>query len=84
MGAGLPVGGPSYSSTLGTLFGVASDDLTFGTAADFPEDNRVVEFAEDDAPALPAQTRDDTDAGWGERSSSNDDRLLDERPPHWD
>ncbi|MBB5870470.1 hypothetical protein F4553_003849 [Allocatelliglobosispora scoriae] len=59
---------------------MVGDDLT---AADFPSDDRVVEF-DDDAPALPAQTRDDTDAGWGESSSSNDDRLLAERPPHWD
>ncbi|BCJ26205.1 hypothetical protein AB0I55_09160 [Actinocatenispora sera] len=33
---------------------------------------------------LPDQTTDDTDAGWGERPQSNDDRLLAERPPHWD
>ncbi|WP_186315808.1 hypothetical protein [Catellatospora sichuanensis] len=55
------------------------------TEADFGgrEDDRVVEF-EDDAPVLPDQTREDTDRGWGERSWSNDDRLRDERPPHWD
>jgi hypothetical protein len=69
---------------VGTLFVVASDDLTFGTAADFPEDDRVVDFTDDEPPLLPEQTRDDTRAGWGERSDSNDDRLLDERPPHWD
>lgn len=33
---------------------------------------------------LPDQTRDDTDAGWGEASQSNDDRLLADRPPHWE
>jgi hypothetical protein len=38
----------------------------------------------DHAPLLPEQSRDDTDLGWGERSSSNDDRLLQDRPPHWD
>lgn len=26
---------------------------------------------------------DDTDAGWGESSSSNDRRLRDDKPPHW-
>lgn len=38
----------------------------------------------DDDP-LPAQTTDDTDAGWGESPDTDEDevrRLLDERPPH--
>ncbi len=34
-------------------------------------------------PALPEQSVDDTDAGWGERSTGNDEWLLAERPPHW-
>lgn len=33
---------------------------------------------------LSHSTRDDTDAGWGEERRSNDDRLWEERPPHWD
>ena len=35
---------------------------------------------------LPEQTRDDTDEGWGERAhaNTNDERLLEDRPPHWD
>jgi hypothetical protein len=41
----------------------------------------------DEPPVLPAQTRDDTDAGWGERwrdePDSDDERYLRERPPHW-
>ncbi|GAB3797699.1 hypothetical protein [Micromonospora zhanjiangensis] len=37
----------------------------------------------DDAPVLPERSADDTDHGWGERSDSNDDRLLADRPPHW-
>lgn len=60
------------------------------------DDDRVVELADeepwaddtpvwsDDAPVLPPTTRDDTDAGWGERRHDNDDRLLADRPPHWD
>jgi hypothetical protein len=47
------------------------------------DDDRVVEL-EDDLPVLVEQTRDDTPAGWSERDSSNDERLLEERPPHWD
>jgi hypothetical protein len=40
----------------------------------------------DDDPVLPEQSRDDTDLGWGERASQDDDdeRLLRDRPPHWD
>ena len=49
------------------------------------DDERVVEL-DDDLPVLVEQTRDDTPASWGEREreSSNDERLLEERPPHWD
>jgi hypothetical protein len=45
---------------------------------------RTVDFeAEEAPPILPEQTVDDTDQGWGEREGSNDDRLLEDRPPHW-
>jgi hypothetical protein len=37
-----------------------------------------------DEPALPEQSREDTDAAWGERPESADDRLYRDRPPHWD
>jgi hypothetical protein len=49
-----------------------------------PDDQRPVDFeAEDVPPLLPDQTIDDTDRGWGDRESSNDDRLLEDKPPHW-
>jgi hypothetical protein len=36
-------------------------------------------------PVLPTQSREDTDVGWGEyRERDDDDRLLRDRPPHWD
>jgi hypothetical protein len=36
-------------------------------------------------PALLTQSREDTDVGWGEyRERDDDDRLLRDRPPHWD
>jgi len=52
----------------------------------------------DDAPAAPApsapvpptpvpltQSREDTDVGWGDyRERDDDDRLVRDRPPHWD
>ncbi|GHJ50392.1 hypothetical protein Cs7R123_77340 [Catellatospora sp. TT07R-123] len=47
------------------------------------DDDRIVEL-DDEVAVLPEQTRDDTDRHWGERSWTNDDRLLDDRPPHWD
>jgi hypothetical protein len=35
-------------------------------------------------PVLPDQTRDDTDAGWGESEVGDDDdrRLIEDLPPH--
>ncbi len=52
------------------------------------DDDRLVNLDDeawvDDDPVLPPSTRDDTDVGWGERARDNDDRLLAERPPHWD
>jgi hypothetical protein len=44
---------------------------------------REVDFESEEATILPDQTRDDTERGWGETSHSNDDRLLEDRPPHW-
>ena len=39
----------------------------------------------DHEPVLPAQSREDTDAGWGEPAEPDDDeRLYRDRPPHWD
>jgi AcrR family transcriptional regulator len=37
------------------------------------------------APVRPEQSREDTDAGWGEPAEPDDDeRLYRDRPPHWD
>ncbi|MDP9797921.1 hypothetical protein J2S43_006433 [Catenuloplanes nepalensis] len=48
------------------------------------DDERTVDLVDDDLPVLPDQTSDDTDRGWGELGSGgNDDRLLEDRPPHW-
>ena len=39
----------------------------------------------EDEPVLPVQSREDTDAGWGELAEADDDeRLYRDRPPHWD
>ncbi len=48
------------------------------------DEHWVDEHWVDDSPVLPETTRDDTDAGWGERTTDNEERLLAERPPHWD
>jgi hypothetical protein len=55
-------------------------------SGDFPpvDEDRTVDLVEDDGYVLPEQTSDDTDQGWGERADSNDERLLEDRPPHWD
>lgn len=46
--------------------------------------DRTVDFDVEEAPPLlPEQTRDDTERGWGESEYGNDDRLLEDRPPHW-
>jgi len=34
-------------------------------------------------PLLPDQSREDTDATWGEYPERADDRLYRDRPPHW-
>jgi hypothetical protein len=43
------------------------------------------ESRSEDEVALPDQTTDDTDRGWGEEAdeAENDERLLREKPPHW-
>jgi len=46
-------------------------------------DDRPVDLVEE-LVILPDTTTDDTDAGWGERRLDNDERLLAERPPHWE
>ncbi|HEY6597571.1 MAG TPA: hypothetical protein VI011_26250 [Asanoa sp.] len=48
------------------------------------DDDRLVDLGDDDQPAMPEQTSDDTDRGWGERPEPNDARLLADRPPHWE
>jgi hypothetical protein len=38
-----------------------------------------------DDPVLPLPSQDETDAAWGDRPEPDDDeRLLRDRPPHWD
>ncbi|MFI5493055.1 hypothetical protein [Actinoplanes sp. NPDC051859] len=45
---------------------------------------RTVDFESEETPLLPDQTSDDTERGWGYRNAdSNDERLLEDRPPHW-
>ena len=50
-----------------------------------PDDDAHVDAGNAPTPILPTQSREDTDAGWGEyRERDDDDRLLRDRPPHWD
>ncbi|SDY04387.1 hypothetical protein SAMN05444365_101477 [Micromonospora pattaloongensis] len=48
------------------------------------DDDRPVDLTDERFGLLPEQTVDDTDLGWGDGPSSNDDRLIADRPPHWD
>ena len=60
------------------------------TAPEQPDDDARTEAAAAPAPPapspiLPTQSWEDTDVGWGEYAErDNDDRLLRDRPPHWD
>ena len=38
----------------------------------------------DAEPVLPEQSREDTDAAWGDYPGRDADRLNRDRPPHWD
>lgn len=49
----------------------------------FDEEREVV-LVDDAEPLLSEQTRHDLDRDWSGRGVSNDERLLDERPPHWE
>jgi hypothetical protein len=60
-----------------------NDAMTAGPDDDRPDDDRYIDLFDDDLEILPDQTRDDTDAGWGEHPAGDDSRLSDERPPHW-
>jgi len=48
-----------------------------------PNDDRYVDLFDEELEILPDQTRDDTDAGWGERPSDDNFDRFEERPPHW-
>lgn len=39
---------------------------------------------EDDFDVLPDAPSDEGPEGWGDTDETNDERLADERPPHWD
>jgi hypothetical protein len=61
------------------------------TDPELPDDRRRPDDLRpaDAEPVLPSQTRDDTDAGWGEPAYGDEERRRDERlradrPPHWD
>ena len=36
------------------------------------------------AATVPEQSAEDTDVAWGEYPPRDDDRLYQDRPPHWD
>lgn len=76
--AGYPPISPTGYAELVSSQGVPSSSRRY------EDGDRVVEIGDEDLVVLPEQTSDDTDRGWGEWSATNDERLLAERPPHWD
>ncbi len=50
-----------------------------------PQDDTAPEPPAGPVPAVPAQGSEDTDIGWGDYAErDDDDRLLADRPPHWE
>jgi hypothetical protein len=56
---------------------VPVSDVPEATRADVAEPVAVRESA------IPVRSADDSDVGWGEASDANDDRLRQDKPPHW-
>ncbi|GAA1715143.1 hypothetical protein [Fodinicola feengrottensis] len=52
-----------------------------------PDADREVPLADDDLDILPDTTSDERDEGWGDHygdeAQAADQRLLEDRPPHW-
>ena len=58
-----------------------SPDEAAEESADAGPPDRV----DEDEQALPVQSREDTDAAWGEAPEPDEDeRFYRDRPPHWD
>lgn len=60
---------------------MAGDDLTYGTHS--TEDDRVVQLEPEDPPILSDERIEEVDEDWNEESDSNDERLREDKPPHW-
>jgi hypothetical protein len=54
------------------------------SAPEHPDSAESRVHDDDDVPVLPAQSSEDTDIGWGDYAEPDDDRLIRDRPPHWD
>jgi hypothetical protein len=69
----------------------ATDDAASGTTASHDDRLAVPGGAGDRGPttappdpAIATRSADDSDVGWGDRDGgSNDDRLHQDKPPHW-
>ncbi len=64
---------------------VAGDDSAVPDSEPSPDQPPAAAPGPDDRPVLPLRSLDDADTGWGERPEPDDDeRLRQDRPPHWD
>jgi hypothetical protein len=67
----------------GTATGAAPEPAAHAPDPPVP-DSPVLAAPARTGSALPEQSPEDTDAGWGEYPERDDDRLNRDRPPHWD
>ncbi len=62
----------------------AADQSATGTAGTPADAVGGAASARSHEPAVPGRSLDDSDLGWGDRADdSNDERLRQNRPPHW-
>lgn len=56
-----------------------------GEAVSAPDEDRIVEFFDEELEILPDAAGDESAIGWGEdlAFAGEDDRYTQERPPHW-
>jgi hypothetical protein len=76
------VAGPPHLHSIAYLLRIDQQVITLPTDPEPPEPPRRTPQV-DTGRLLPDVSRDETDEGWGERPDrSDDERLLDEVPPH--
>ncbi len=76
-------GAPSPAGTVPDAPAPADPEAAPGASTSSGPQADVSARAAAGEPVLPEQSREDTDAAWGEYRERDDDRLYRDRPPHW-